>query len=222
MGVGVVIYCTRTGGFAAKKKVESGCSRKRQESGTDKVWIIEIVTVILLVIGGVEVNPGPQAEQAKIDQILTYVKNQEKESKVIKQMVEAHKKEMVAMRKEMDSLGHKFNQLCVMVEDMVTDYAEMKQALREREASCRQLENELRKGDEDKRKNNIIFGFKEQSDENYFETLKTAVKWLNGSMKVEVNNENIDYVKRVGRRKGEWPILVRFMSFSKKRGSFEK
>jgi hypothetical protein len=35
---------------------------------------------VLLVIGGVEVNPGPQVEQGKIDQILSYVKNQEKES----------------------------------------------------------------------------------------------------------------------------------------------
>jgi hypothetical protein len=49
------------------------------------------VITVLLVIGGVEVNPGPQVEQGKIDQILAYVKNQENESKIIKQMVELHK-----------------------------------------------------------------------------------------------------------------------------------
>jgi hypothetical protein len=44
------------------------------------------VIVTLLVIGGVETNPALQIEQVKIGQIVAYVKNQEKESKVIKQM----------------------------------------------------------------------------------------------------------------------------------------
>jgi hypothetical protein len=46
-----------------------------------------------------------------------------------------------------------------------------------------------------------------------------VVKWLNETMKVDVNrvnNEKIDYVTRIGRRKGEWPILVKFILFSKK------
>jgi hypothetical protein len=54
------------------------------------------------------------------------VKNQEKESKVIKQMVQAHKPEMAKMRKGTDSLGPKFDQLIVMVTGMIKDYGEMK------------------------------------------------------------------------------------------------
>jgi hypothetical protein len=38
------------------------------------------VIAVLLVIGGMEVKSGPQVEQWKIDQILEYVKNQEKEN----------------------------------------------------------------------------------------------------------------------------------------------
>jgi hypothetical protein len=121
MGVDIVIYCARIGDFVLSNNVESGLSRKRQDSGSAKVWFIGLVTVILLVIGGVEVNPGPQVEQAKIDQILTYVKNQEKESKVIKHMVEAHKQEMAEMRKGTNSLGPKFDQLSVTVTDMIKD-----------------------------------------------------------------------------------------------------
>jgi hypothetical protein len=150
----------------------------------------------------VEVNPGPQVEQAKIDQILAYVKNQKKESKVIKQMFESHKQEM---------------ELSEMVTHVIKDYGQIKQALRECEASCWQLENKLRHGDEEKRKNNIIiFGLHEQREESYFKTLDTTVKWLRGTMKVEVTNENIDYVNRLGRRKGACPIVIKFTSFSKK------
>jgi hypothetical protein len=95
MGVDIVTYRARIGGFVPGNKGEGGVTKKRQDSGLAKVWFIGLVTAVLLVIGGVEVNPGPQAEQTKIDQILTYVKNQEKEIKAIKNMVEAHKKEMI-------------------------------------------------------------------------------------------------------------------------------
>jgi hypothetical protein len=47
---------------------------KGQESGLIKVWFLGLVVAVLLVIGGVEANPGPQVEQGKIYQILSYVK----------------------------------------------------------------------------------------------------------------------------------------------------
>jgi hypothetical protein len=40
-------------------------------------------------------------------------------------------------------------------------------------------------------------------------------------MKVEIVNWNIDYVKRLGRRRGQLPILVVFTSFTKKNKSIE-
>jgi hypothetical protein len=122
MGVDIVTYRARIGGFVSGNKGECGVTKKRQDSGQAKDWFIGLVTAVLLVIGGVEVNPGPQAEQTKIDQILTYVKNQERESKAIKNMVEAYKKEMAEMRTGTDSLGPKFDQLSAMVTGMINDY----------------------------------------------------------------------------------------------------
>jgi hypothetical protein len=75
------------GGFGVRMKMDRGMRVKGQESGLLKMWFLGVVVAVLLVMGGVEVNPGPQVEQEKIDQILVYVKNQEKESKIIKQMV---------------------------------------------------------------------------------------------------------------------------------------
>jgi hypothetical protein len=46
-----------------------------------QTWFWGLVLIVMLVIGGVEVNPGPPVEQEKIDQILIHMQNQEKESK---------------------------------------------------------------------------------------------------------------------------------------------
>jgi hypothetical protein len=82
-----------------------GRRARGQESGVLIMWFLGVVVAVLLVIGGVKVNPGPPAEQGKIDQVLTYVRNQEKESKIIKQMVELHKQEMAEMEKARTLLG---------------------------------------------------------------------------------------------------------------------
>jgi hypothetical protein len=44
---------------------------------------VDIVNVIPLVAGRVEMNPGPPVEQMKMDQIWVYNKNLEKEGKAI-------------------------------------------------------------------------------------------------------------------------------------------
>jgi hypothetical protein len=94
---------------------------------------------------------------------------------------------------------------------MINDYGQIKQAIRECEARYQQLENKLRHVDEGQRKNNIIlFALKEQVEESCSETLDILVKWLSETMKVKTTSGNINYVTRLGRRKGERPILITF------------
>jgi hypothetical protein len=45
----------------------------------NQCWFVGLVIMVLLVVGDVELNPGPTVEQEKLDQILTHVRNQEKE-----------------------------------------------------------------------------------------------------------------------------------------------
>jgi hypothetical protein len=61
MGVDIVTYRARIGAFVSGNKGECGVIKKRQDSGVVKVWFIGLMTAVLLVIGGLEVNPGPQA-----------------------------------------------------------------------------------------------------------------------------------------------------------------
>jgi uncharacterized tellurite resistance protein B-like protein len=217
MGIDIVTYRARIGGLGLRKKLDRGVQVKGQESSLIKTWFLGLVIAVLLVIGGVEVNPGPQVEQGKIDQILAYVKNQEKESKVIKQMVELHKQEMAEMRKSTDALGLKFDRVSEIVTEIMNDYGQVKQAIKEWEKCYQQTEEKLRHLDEERRKNNIIiFGLQERGDESYLETLEMVVKFLGDKMGVEISKENIDYLTRLGRRRGERPILIKFTTFFKK------
>lgn len=86
--------------------------------------------VVLLVIGGVETNPGLQVEQVKTDQILVYTKNQEKEEKALKQMSETSKQEIPEMGKGTDVLGPKFKWLNEMANEVNNDYGQIKHAVR--------------------------------------------------------------------------------------------
>jgi hypothetical protein len=71
--------------------------------------------------------------------------------------------------------------------------------------------------EEERRRNNIIiFGLQERGYESYEESMELVVKFLNEKMGVETHKENIDYVTRLGRRRGERPILVKFTTFFKK------
>jgi hypothetical protein len=51
--------------------------KRRQNYFSGKVWFASLAVMILLVIGGVKMNLGPQVEQVKIHQILMYIKKPE-------------------------------------------------------------------------------------------------------------------------------------------------
>jgi hypothetical protein len=56
----------------------------------NQIWFLGLVIMVLLVTGGVELNPGPPVDQGKTDKILAHVRHQEKESKWIKGLLESH------------------------------------------------------------------------------------------------------------------------------------
>jgi hypothetical protein len=171
---------------------------------------------MLLIIGEAGLNPGLQVEKAKIDQILSYVKNREKEKKAIKELSEAYKLEISNIKKGTEALGTRFEKLSEMINEVITDYDQINQTVRGWVVKQQQLNRKVRFVQEEQRKINIlIFGLQEEKNEGYLETLR-IVKFLRDVMKVEITNWNTDYVTRLGRRIGERPILVRFTYFVKK------
>jgi hypothetical protein len=124
VGVGTETYRARTGRFVAK--LNKGPEGKREQSASEsKLWFGGPVIMVLLVTGGFELNPGQQVEITEINQITSYVKTREKESKAIKGLLEGHKQEMAKMKKGTKALGSKFDEL----NEVIRDYDQMKQTV---------------------------------------------------------------------------------------------
>jgi hypothetical protein len=63
MGIDIVTYQARIGGFVVGRKMDSDIRVKGQENGMTKIWFFGLVVAVLLVIRGVEANPVPQVER---------------------------------------------------------------------------------------------------------------------------------------------------------------
>jgi hypothetical protein len=109
MGAGIETYQTRIGRFLVKEEDRGPEGKREQNDSESKVWFLGLVIMALLVIGGIQLNPGQQVQLAKIDQILSYIKNQEKENKAIKGPLEGHKQEMAKMKKGTEAVGSKLD-----------------------------------------------------------------------------------------------------------------
>jgi hypothetical protein len=48
-----------------------------ESEGIGFCWFLGDILIMLLVVRGVDLNPGPQSEQDKLDQILAYMRSQE-------------------------------------------------------------------------------------------------------------------------------------------------
>jgi hypothetical protein len=75
MGVDISIYRARIGSSAAKYKKKDTTEGWKEETDGWQTWFWGLVLTVLLVIGGVEANPGPAVEQEKFDQIITHAKS---------------------------------------------------------------------------------------------------------------------------------------------------
>jgi hypothetical protein len=93
-GGGISIYCARIGSFAAKHKKKGTTEGWKVETGGRQTWFWGLVLIVLFVFRGLEANPCPSVEFEKFDQIITRMRNQKKESEVIKNLLESYVQEM--------------------------------------------------------------------------------------------------------------------------------
>jgi dsDNA-specific endonuclease/ATPase MutS2 len=105
-------------------------------------------------------------------------------------MVELHKQEKAEMRYSTDALGLKFDRVSEIVTEIINDYGQVKQVIKEWEKCYQRTEEKFRHLDEERRKNNIIiFGLQERGDESYLETMDMVVKFMCDKMRVEISRE---------------------------------
>jgi hypothetical protein len=90
-GVDIGTYWARIGTFRVSSVKKTAATQEVMEG--NQWWFVGLVIMILLVVGRVELYPGPTVEQEKLEQILTHVRyrarerERERESKVIKKAV---------------------------------------------------------------------------------------------------------------------------------------
>jgi hypothetical protein len=58
-----------------------------------------------------------------------------------------------------------------------------------------------------------VFGLEERNGERYEDTLKTVEQLIKKRMGVREIQGHVDYVKRIGKSRGNRPIFVKFTTF---------
>jgi chromosome segregation ATPase len=133
-----------------------------------------MVLAVLLVIGGTESNPGPSPQlEGKINQLLAHMKQQEEESKGVRDLLEGQKKNMQELRVSITGFDTKICGLGEMVKMLTEEQDRVKNLVKTWERKQGEYEHELRVLEgQQRRKNILIFGVEECPNEGYFDTLK--------------------------------------------------
>jgi hypothetical protein len=90
MAVDIVIYRARAGLFG-RRKDNSECVGK---AGITNMWFLGLIIATLLIVGGVELNPGPEMEE-KVLEILTV---QRGNAKAVSKWMERNKASTLCMK----------------------------------------------------------------------------------------------------------------------------
>lgn len=194
MGITVEQWRARIGGQGRLIRSNTSAGKVTITTPSVECFIIVVVTILLL-IGGVEPNPGPLSDDI---------------ARELKNLFETQKEE----------LSEQWNNT---VQSLVREVREMKSELdtaRRDLAGVRGrmewLESKLDYQENQSRRNNLVFyGLDEGRNESWEES-ENLVKEVIASMGVRVSEMDIDRAHRVGSRKGKRPIIVRFAFYKRK------
>jgi hypothetical protein len=99
-------------------RISSFVIKYEEEDVGRQIWFLG------LVIYGIEINPCLPVEQGKIDQILVLVRNEEKENKVIKSLLETYNQECTKIK---NGLGPIFEKLNKVMNKVISVYRQISQ-----------------------------------------------------------------------------------------------
>jgi hypothetical protein len=168
-------------------------------------------------IGGGRCGTEPRSNGGAGKVRSTHVRNQEREIKVMKKLLETHNHEIGEMKNGNKELVVKFEKLGEVINNVMTEYKQNEHAVKKWEEKKHMVADKLVRVEDLQRKNNIlIFGLEEEGNENYFDKTEAVAKFFKDTMRLEMPERSTDFTTRLGRRKGQRPILVKFTSFAMK------
>jgi hypothetical protein len=207
MGVEVNIWRARIGGFVSMRKTKGDMTPNGETSMSASVQFeFGLIVAILLVIAGVEINPGPFT-MGELKQIVDALQPT---------LVEANKQQTEVLQRELldvKALVNDYKERCE------SQYKEMKDELQNLRDSNRELQDKVNNQEAILRKNNIlIHGVAECDNEDTVAVVNDICSTLN----VQINQGTITEAIRLGRNKGKRPILCKLNAFTKKKEIMDK
>lgn len=194
MGVDVVTWRFRIGRFVAKVKVKccKPCGNFEFFPSMLKMFSFGVIIAALLVISGVEVNPGPTS----LDDLY---------------------KKLEEMDKKITNISSVTNNLSVQLQVVVNELSVVK---KENEELKKQLAINcelLDKLENQSRRNNLIFSNigNRNAVEFWEESEQRVIEFVTKQLNVDLNSEHIERAHRLGRGPNA-PIIVKFSAFKKK------
>jgi hypothetical protein len=182
-GVDSGTYRARIDTFRVSSVKKTAATQEVMEG--NQCLFVGLVIMVSLVVESVELNPGPTVEEEKLDQILTHVRNQEeRESKVIKKLLEMHNHESGEIKNGNKELVVKFEKLSEAINNVMAEYKQIEHAVKKWEEKQHMVADKLLRVEELQRKNNIfIFGLEEEENENYFDTTEAVANSFKDTMR---------------------------------------
>lgn len=114
------------------------------------------------------------------------------------------------------------------VQKYIAESRELKESIRMLNSNLKSLEervliieNEIPKTSKyldyfSRRKNVILYNIDEKDDENISNLVDTYLNIFNVQMEANVEERDLDFVKRIGTTRGKRPVLVTFLTIKKK------
>ena len=163
-------------------------------AGEGAIWWMAVpIIAVLLIIGGVELNPGP-THNAKVTLQDLHGKLNE-----ITEILGTHTNET---KKKLEDIDLKWSGLKTEVEHIKSDITNLKESL-----------NEHRWLDRNSRKHNlIVYGFNESANESRWDLCYALLDLFAKELQVNISDNMIDDCFRMGKSKKRRLALIRFTS----------
>lgn len=191
MGISTEQWRARVGGWAGRgfpspRRAPSKCSGS--EWPLAALYVAAVIAVIL-VIGGVEMNPGPVSNDEIAD--------------VLSGMRDSITNELKSINLNITNLGHE-------IKEAREHRTDLDNRLIHLADKVDYIENQSRR-------NNIVFyGIEERDGWESWEVSERLVLEVLQMMDISIGNMEIDRAHRVGKRKGRRPIVARFAFFKRR------
>ena len=195
MGIGLEQYRQAIGLWSARIKNVRIRKCEQLFVSNFSLFYVGVVLSVLLIVGGIELNPGPYTLEDVIEKLDEMNSN------------------IIGINKVTAELSQQIKQLTKEVEQARSENEKLKEEIKQNEIMIDKLENQSR------RNNLVFYNIYEQERETWNESETIVRQFLWDELGVNTTDYDLERTHRLGARRGRnhnRPIIAKFNSFKKK------